>query len=77
MAIASRDRQVRCRDERRGHRRGGLADRNDVKSARGASVGDIAIGQRACQHTTGADRVYAGAGDLIEILSESGNGNRQ
>ena len=71
------DRQVRCGDKRRSHRGRGLADGNDVKSPRGEDVGNLAIGKRARQHTTGADRVNAGANDVIEILSESGNGNRQ
>ena len=71
------DRQVRRRDKRRGHRGGRLADRDDMKSPRGQDLGDVVIGKRARQHATGADRVYTRADELIEILSEAGNGNRQ
>jgi hypothetical protein len=48
-----------------------------VQSARGEHVGDVAIGKRARQHTTGTDSVYTRADDVIEVLSEAGNGNRQ
>jgi len=71
------DREVRCRGKRCGHRGRSLADGNDVQSARGEHVGDVAIGKRARQDTTGADCVYTRADDVIEVLSEAGNGNRQ
>jgi len=71
------DRQVRWGDKRRSHRGRGFADGNDVQSPRGENVGDLAIRKRARQHTTGADRVNARTNDVIEILSESRNGNRQ
>ena len=70
------DRQVRRRGKRRGHRCCRLADRDDVKSPRGQNLGDVVIGKRARQHTTGADCVYTRADDVIEILPE-GNGDRQ
>ena len=48
-----------------------------MKAPRGENVGDVTVGERASQHATRADRVDARADDVIEILSESGNGNRQ
>ena len=71
------DRQVRCGDKRRGHRRRSLADRDDMKSPRGENVGDAAIGERPRQHATGTHRVDARANDAIDVLPESGNGSRQ
>jgi hypothetical protein len=48
-----------------------------MKSARGKNAGDIVVSERARQYTTGTHRVDARANDAIEILPESGNGNRQ
>ena len=71
------DRQVRRRGKRRGHRSCRLADRDDVKSPRGQNLGDIVIGKRARQHATRTDCFDTRADDVLEILPEAGNGDRQ
>ena len=60
---------------RHGRRR--FAHRNDVKSAPGEDVRHFGIGSARVDHATSANRVHTGADDIVEIFSESGNGNRQ
>lgn len=48
-----------------------------MEASRREHVGDVAIGERARQHAARADRVDARTNNVIEILPESGNGNRQ
>jgi hypothetical protein len=81
LVRANRDglpnRQVWCRDERGRHRRRRLSNRNDVQSAPGEDLRHVAIGDGPLDHATSANRVHTGADDVVEIFSESGNGNRQ
>ena len=57
------DRHVRPSSKCGGHRRCGLADGNDVQTATREHIGNLAIAQRARDHTISGDRVNAGAND--------------
>src|SRR4029079_1754874 len=59
-----------------GHRRRRLADRDHVNAPSGNRRHDVGI-ERTLDDAPRTDRVNGGASDLDEILSESGNGNRQ
>jgi hypothetical protein len=48
-----------------------------VQRPTGHDAADLAVTQRAFDHTTGAHRVDAGADNLEQIVCECGNGSRQ
>ena len=72
--ILSANGEVRHRGERGGHRRRGLANRDDMQGPAGEDLGQLAILQCARNHTCRAYRVNPGADNLLQILLESGNG---
>ena len=68
--------QMRHQDERGRHAAAAFPTRSRAGSATDR-LSDLGIGKRTRNHTMSTDRVDTGADDAVEILSVTGNGNRQ